>query len=1195
MNADLRRKVAVPLACLLLIFCTTYALGQGITTGSLSGTVVDPQGAVIVGAKVTATNTATNQSASDATNSNGAYSIRQLPPGTYSVTITAPNFQTLNVKNVGVSTGVDTAMGAQKMAVGATSETVTVEATAPLVESTTPQLSTTYETKQITDLPIGSAFDSLVLLIPGAADTGDAGFSNTNGAGISMNGQRGRSNNFQIDGQNNNDNSVAGPAFFLSNQDTLAEYQVVSNSFSAEYGRNMGSVINYITKSGSNSLHGTAFWFYQGSWLSSRGNQDKSPLLGFCIPPATEASTGGACHDPKVPRFDDNRVGGTIGGPIKKNRAWFFGSYQREWLRNGATPSTSSQLTPTPAGLAALTAAFPGNLGVQALINAGPYGTSPDLNLQAGSPSPSGLPATVCVSDDISGGTPCVPIEFAKVTRFLPSTFNQNELMGRIDVQVTDKDRFFGRYLYQDNNLSNAGPGQLSSIAGGGVVGAPNRNQQIGLDWVRTFTDHFINQVRFSYARFFGFFEAGPTMPSCTASNILACPSNISFTAGNLLNFGQAINLPQGRLINNSQWQDNASWVHGRHTIKFGGEYDRQRSPNVFLPNINGRFQFGAGGPCSYNGGGASTTACAFDNYLANLPAALNLVDGPTSFNFKEQDASLYIQDDWRIKDNLTLNFGLRWEWYQQAINLLHDLTVARETGPHPDWDTTLPLALRTVPKVPEDYNNFGPVIGFAYTPHIWPGVFGKDKTVIRGGFRIAYDPEFYNMFLNVATAAPTVNSGSISGFGACPPLPAPPIPGCVPGLPPAAYPTGLSIRAAGYMTYLPTGGDPGFRTQTQVDPNFHNPYAMQWNFGIQRELSSKIALEVNYVGNHTVGNFMTINANPEVLLLGTFFPAAVPAGVTPCTTPGTPGFPNRPDCNFGLERRRGNYAFSKYNGLQTDLRIQNWHGLTSGFAWTWSHGIDNVSEIFPSFGGGVGLPFAQDPFNIDRGERGTSGTSYTHVVAFWWVYELPWYKSQAGFVGKALGGWQINGIYSYHSGQPFNPLDFSQNDFCDLVMNNSFYGVDTCRPILNDPTAPIDTVGQFVSFPGCALTSFYGDAATSFHWIYNDDTAAQCEGTPFAGVGRNTLRGDTYNNLDLGIYKSFKMGERLTMQIQANGFNILNRQFRNIGVESGVAGGANPDPFVDDFNFANGGPFMNTFFNGSNNRNFTFGLRFVF
>ncbi|HXZ26894.1 MAG TPA: carboxypeptidase-like regulatory domain-containing protein, partial [Terriglobales bacterium] len=258
MNVDFRRKVAVSLACLLLIFCTTYALGQGVVTGSVSGTVVDPQGAVIVGAKVTAKSAATGQESSDTTGANGAYAIRQLPPGSYTLTISAPNFQTLSVKDVVVKVGVDTAMGAQKLTVGAASETVTVEATVPLVESTTAQISTTFENKQVTDLPIGSAFDALVLLTPGAATTGDAGFSNTNGAGISMNGQRGRSNNFQIDGQSNNDNSVAGPSIFLGNQDVLAEYQVINNNFSAEYGRNMGSVINYITKSGSNSLHGTA-------------------------------------------------------------------------------------------------------------------------------------------------------------------------------------------------------------------------------------------------------------------------------------------------------------------------------------------------------------------------------------------------------------------------------------------------------------------------------------------------------------------------------------------------------------------------------------------------------------------------------------------------------------------------------------------------------------------------------------------------------------------------------------------------------------------------------------------------------------------------------------------------------------------------------------------------------------------------
>ena len=1176
MNVDFRRKVAVSLACLLLIFCTTYALGQGVVTGSMSGTVVDPQGAVIVGAKVTAKSAATGQESSDTTGANGAYAIRQLPPGSYTVTIAAANFQTLSVKDVVVKVGVDTAMGAQKLTVGAASETVTVEATVPLVESTTAQISTTFENKQITDLPIGSAFDALVLLTPGAATTGDAGFSNTNGAGISMNGQRGRSNNFQIDGQSNNDNSVAGPSIFLGNQDVLAEYQVINNNFSAEYGRNMGSVINYITKSGSNSLHGTAFWFYTGSWLSSRGNQSKSPLLGFCIPPATSLTSD--CLDPNVPRFDENRIGGTIGGPIKKNRAWFFGSYMRDYQRSGATPSSSgSSITPTPAGLATLAAAFPGNTAVQELQIWGPYG------ILAGDPQPSGGASTLCVSPS---GAACVPVEFAPVTRFLPSQFNDNEITGRIDVQITQKDRFFGRYIYQDNNLTNA----TGRFAAGMVVGIPARDQQIGLDWVHTFTDHFINQARFGFSRA-GFGFEGGTVPDCVDANIFACPTGVGFSsAGTNLTFGMQNNLPQGRLINVSQWQDNASWVHGRHTIKFGGEYSRQRSPNFFLPNINGTYTIRGNNTgthlnlCSFYNGAANATLCGFDRFLANDINQLSLTDGPPSFNFKEQDGAMYVQDSWRWKDNLILNFGVRWEYYGQAINLLHDLTLARETGPTPFWDTTLPIERRTITEVAQDTNNWGPNVGFIYTPHIFPGLFGRDKTVFRGGFRIAYDPEFYNIFLNVATAAPVVNAGTI----ACTPSP------CANPAPfPAGGATGLSLRAAGYLAFIPTGSDPGFRTTTRVTNDFHNPYAEQWNFGFQRELSSKIALEVNYVGNHTVGNFQTVNGNPFLGPIGggvgsgiaNDFPALVPAGVTQCATAGQPGFNTRPLCSNGLFRLRANTAWSTYHGLQSELRIQNWHGLSGAFTWTWSHAIDNVSEIFSTAAAGVGVAGAQNFFNSDAPERGTGGTSYTHVVSVWWVYELPWYKSQAGFLGKVLGGWQLNGIYRYRSGEPFNVLQGVASNYCDPSFNSTFYGVDTCRPLLNDPSAPIDTVGFFDGT--CTLQDpFPPFTNTSFHWVFNDTQAALCLGNPFLGIGRNTLRAQTFNNLDFGVYKNFKMGERVTLQVQANGFNVFNRQYRGT-----------VDPFLDD-GVSGGGPngsFMNNFYNGSGNRSFTFGMRWIF
>jgi len=249
---------------LAFILCSVFTFGQGIITGNIAGTVVDSQNAVVKGAKVTAKNQGTGVEASATTSDQGYYTIRSLPVGNYTVTVEAQGFSKLTSTDVMVASGVTRDLGKQEVKIG-TTETVTVEATAPLIEASTAQISKTYDSREVTDLPIGAGFDALALLVPGMASTGDAGFSNTNGAGLSSNGQRGRSNNFNIDGQANNDNSVAGPSYFVSNQDLIQEFQVISNNFSAEYGRNMGSVINYVTKSGSNSWHGTAFEFYSSA------------------------------------------------------------------------------------------------------------------------------------------------------------------------------------------------------------------------------------------------------------------------------------------------------------------------------------------------------------------------------------------------------------------------------------------------------------------------------------------------------------------------------------------------------------------------------------------------------------------------------------------------------------------------------------------------------------------------------------------------------------------------------------------------------------------------------------------------------------------------------------------------------------------------------------------------------------------
>ena len=333
------------------------AIGQGITTGSIAGTIADQQGAVVPQASITAVQSTTNATFKTVSGGDGLFAIHDLPIGDYTLTATSSNFSPLTIRNLHVNAGVTTDAGTLKLTVGASTESVTVESTAPILNTTEAQVSTSFDSVAVQSLPLNTNFDNLALLAPGVVQTHDAGFSNSNGVGISANGQRGRSNNFEIDGQDNNDNTVGGPQVFFGSADAISEIQIITDNFGAQYGRNMGSVVNYVTKSGTNSFHGTGFEYYVGSWGSSLQNQQKSPLFGFCAP-GENPSDG--CQPVTVPRVVDNKWGGTIGGPIIKDKLWFFGSTYWDHTREGGSVSTSEgAITPTPNGLTQLQAAFP--------------------------------------------------------------------------------------------------------------------------------------------------------------------------------------------------------------------------------------------------------------------------------------------------------------------------------------------------------------------------------------------------------------------------------------------------------------------------------------------------------------------------------------------------------------------------------------------------------------------------------------------------------------------------------------------------------------------------------------------------------------------------------------------------------------------------------------------------------------------
>jgi len=501
----------------------------------------------------------------------------------------------------------------------------------------------------------------------------------------------------------------------------------------------------------------------------------------------------------------------------------------------------------------------------------------------------------------------------------------------------------------------------------------------------------------------------------------------------------------------------------------------------------------------------------------------------------------------------------MRWEWFQQAQNFLHDRSLANQTGPHPLWDTTLPLNLTTVAETPQDLNNFGPVLGFAWTPHIWQGLFGQEKTVIRGGFRIAYDPAFYNIFLNIATSAPTVNAAVLNATN-CAGNPAGPA--CI-GLP-AAVPTGTAVQSS-LIPLVPVGVNPGLRSQTDVSPKFHNPYSEQWNFGVQRQLTGRVAAEVRYVGNHTVGNFQSVNANPNLEpIIDSGFASVIPAGVVPCGTPGAPGLSNGRqfvDCNHTVHRTRDNGSFGKYESLQSELRIQNWHGLAGNISYTFSKNEDNVSEIFSTFGAGNTVTFAQNPFNPSAGEAGVSGIDFPHTLAISLIYNLPFLSNQQGLVGKLFGGIQWNATYRYLSGQPYTVSQFLASTFCDNAGLGG--GADLCRPFLSNPNAPFGAVGFddgafFGGTPGLIVDANENPISPSaVHWIENTpDTAKTLGLTPFNGSSRNQsgARGDAANATAMSIFKNTKLTERFNMRLEFTVFNPFNIQFKGT-----------PDAFIDD------------------------------
>lgn len=1102
-------RIALILLGLTLLWCLPV-LGQ-VIKGSISGTVVDSQNAAVAGAHVKVTQIETGEVFNTTSDGAGLFRLSLIPAGTYKIEVTAQGFKTVVQNNIPVTAGADHGLGSLQMSVGGTSETIEVVGTAPLVESTQAQVTNTFTgvaLQQFAGVQENQGLDNLALFVPGVASVRDNAFSNTNGgAGFSSNGLRGRNNDQEIDGQNNNDNSVAGPALAITDPNWVQQYVIVTNNFGPEYGRNAGSVVNVITRSGGNAWHGSIY-----------GNENNSVLNSLTSTQNSIGLTG-------PPRANDEFGGFTLGGPGVKNKFFMFGGFNQEIVSTSSVFSTGSN-TPTPAGLATLATCFPtgpSSDAVSALTHFGPYGIS------AGNPTPANLTtATV-------GG--CPGVQEGTVSRLLPTPTHIFNWITREDLQLGN-DLISGRYVFARATAFNT----ADNGAAGYVVNVPALSQAVLLSWTHNLGSHMVNELRGGYDRLnvsFGGNTIGTESPiSSLGSNI----TNVAFLNPGDLGYGASNGLPQGRFVNTWQVQDNWSYLWGKHTFKAGVNWTLQQTPNSFLPNINGQY--------IYND---------LSSYVLQQPAAANIGIGNLELGLKEYDTFGYVGDDWKIAKNLTLNLGITYTYYGQPLNELNTLDTQNETGPNPLFNPALPLSLRVAPKISAYNTAIGPSFGFAYSPDWGGAITGNGKTTIRGGYRLLYDPPFYNIYLNNYTGSPNILSATLTPTAANPLF-----------LP--AVPTGKNVAAA-LSPLAPLGQlDPRNLPETAVPTDFRADQVHQWTLGMERQVTRNSALEVRYAGNHAQKLFQSVNANPFIADLAADFPNLAPSGVTPCADSTQPGF-GRVNCNQGVVLSRNNSGFSNYNSLQASFRATDlFKQLTMQASYTYSKTSDNTSEIFGTLGAGNTVAYAQNPFNTSGAEYANSGLSIPNIWTLNFVEQLPFFKEQRGFMGHLLGGWGFSGDYIWSSGQPYTPLQVA---FANLTEAGNFFdnaflladngGAGVARPFLGSASAPVNTVGIFAgdacnifgpASPACGfsanqLISLNALNATTpsgvavnnnqVRFIANTGMAESFFGTPFGNAGRNSLRDAPANVANFTFVKKIKLGERAAFEFRSTFLNVFN------------------------------------------------------
>jgi hypothetical protein len=1027
------------------------------SNGTLLGSVVDPSGAVLPRASVSAVSSQYGQTHETRTDSVGTYRLESLQPGVYAVTISAPGFETRTVMEVVINGSLATTING-KMKLAAAQQTIEVQAAAgQVIDAQSGQLGENISPQEITQLPFKSLNTAeLAMTLPGVHDTpqgqGAVNTDFTNGIAFSVNGTRPRANNFLIDGQDDNDYAIAGQAYQPINAGAIQEITILTNAYSAEYGRGGGSVTNYIYKSGTNNFHGDLWEINRNSAVA-----------------AIPAQVAVANTVTKNPYDNQNTFGFDAGGPVNRDKLFIFGAAQWNRERSEATGPVFN--LPTAAGVATLKSLEP-NANISLFLNAiGPL------------VSTAVFPNTTNIA--LGNGRPSVEIGLFQLQN-VSTVADFVDWNYRMDWHFTDHDTLTGSVIRDTGTMAPESAAALPAFETQFSGPAEIFRGQ----WVRTISPKLVNELRLSYTNIdFSF----PLTPATLAGPLANIPS-ISFgTDINFPSIGVASNFPQGRAHNTWQVQEALSYAAGRQTIKGGVD--------ITVLSLNDTLPLNTRGSINYNsGGGFSSLGNFIDDFTGADPGTISKGFGNPDLNSSATMFSPYLEDTWRVRNNLTLSMGLRYEYWGAlanglafpAFNTNVGVGLPNATDPSFTSDPAKFDSLFSFRQIP-DKRNFAPRLGLAYTPHWGRFLFGDGKTVLRAGYGIFYDGLYTNIADDTAESQPNSFGGNIpspSGRGQ-------PNASTFPGIAPKLNPK-LFIQS--------------------MASNLHNPLTQQWNADVQRELPLGLVLTLAYVGTRAEHLFATQDFNPQVF--------GVPA-----------------NHNFGVFGVITNAADSWYNSGQAEVE-RRIHTLVLRAAYTYSKFFDDSSEINLTTGTST---YSQILTN-QRSDWGPSAFDQLHRFSAAYVWQVPYFRRNA-FLRALTDEWNWSGIATIESGTPNTVV---------VGFDNIGNGHPNARPDLGNVSAPINSLGidggdfgepgfvsgKYYDFHCWVNRVFFGsktpcpiEPADTFHFVVPNHRPGN--------VGRNSLFGPGQIYFDTAIQREFPIHlwklENQTLEFRADLFNAFN------------------------------------------------------